>query len=134
MNGESLHEVNELEWIKGKIFGNVFLTKNIVRINPSTGCVDGIMDASEIVSQLLDDEREFLGRNSEFVMNGIAFNPANDEIYLTGKNWKYLFKVKIQKQRRLVGPSPPRLFMTPRGRNCMNLPAFVGFFQKRGSR
>ncbi len=97
MNGESIHEVNELEWIKGKIFGNVFLTKNIVRINPSTGCVDGIMDASEIMSQLPDDEREFLGWNSEFAMNGIAFNPANDEIYLTGKNWKYLFTVKIQK-------------------------------------
>lgn len=90
-----LPEVNELEWIKGKIFGNVFNTNTIVRIDPNSGCVDGVLDAKEILLQLPESELSYLQSNPDFVLNGIAYNSKTDEVYLTGKNWKYIFTVKF---------------------------------------
>lgn len=88
--------VNELEWIKGKIFGNIYQTNIVVRVEPTTGCVDGIIDATELISHLPEAEREYLQSDANFVLNGIAYDGSKDEIYLTGKNWKYVFKIKIK--------------------------------------
>lgn len=80
--------LNELEWIDGRIWANVYLTDKIVIINPESGAVEGIVDCEG----LLPDEL----RTPEIdVLNGIAYNPADGKIYLTGKLWPQLYEVKI---------------------------------------
>lgn len=88
MNGRSVSMLNELEWIDGKIWANVYLTDLIVIINPSTGVVEGSVDCTGLLPQNLRDE------NTD-VLNGIAYNPDTKKIYLTGKNWKRLYEVKL---------------------------------------
>ena len=80
--------VNELEWIEGKIFGNVYQKDAIAIINPKTGAVEGIIDLSALkkkVTQLIDTD----------VLNGIAYNPKTKTIFVTGKNWDKMFEIKI---------------------------------------
>ena len=87
--------VNELEMVKGKIFGNILLSDEIVRINPENGCIDGTLDASTLRKLLPPEEIKYLSSDRNFVLNGIAYDSAKDEFILTGKNWGYLFRVKI---------------------------------------
>lgn len=91
-----LSQVNELEWIDGKIFGNVFQKSSIVRIDPASGCVDGLLDASSLYAQLPEAELQYLRSDRNHVLNGIAFDAETGEIHLTGKNWKYIFTVKLK--------------------------------------
>ena len=80
--------LNELEYINGKIWANIYTTDNIVIIDPETLQVEGIVDCKG----LLKDE---LKTPETDVLNGIAQNPADGKIYLTGKNWPLLFEVKL---------------------------------------
>lgn len=91
-----LPRVNELEWVNGKIYGNVLLSDKIVRIEPSTGCIDGIIDASVLRNHLPAEELAYLATDENFVLNGIAYDHETSEMYLTGKNWKYVFKVMLK--------------------------------------
>lgn len=91
MEGKPVKWLNELEYIDGKIWANVYMTDEIVIINPQTGNVEGVVDCTG----LLADE---LKTPQTDVLNGIAYNPATDKIYITGKNWPKLFEVKIQAQ------------------------------------
>lgn len=88
MNGRSLSMLNELEYIDGKIWANVYMTDMIVIINPSNGIVEGAIDCTGLLPQSLRDDRTD-------VLNGIAYNPADKKIYLTGKYWKRLYEVKL---------------------------------------
>lgn len=88
LNGRALTGLNELEYIDGKVWANVYLTDMIVVIDPSDGAVTGVIDCSG----LLPDE---LRTPDTDVLNGIAYNPANGKIYLTGKNWCRLYEVKV---------------------------------------
>jgi glutamine cyclotransferase len=88
MNGRSINMLNELEYIDGKIWANVYMTDMIVIINPSSGIVEGAIDCTGLLPQALRDDRTD-------VLNGIAYNPADGKIYLTGKNWKRLYEVKL---------------------------------------
>ena len=90
MNGRPLKNLNELEWIKGKIWANVYLTDMIAIINPSTGKVEGAIDCAG----LLPDE---LWTSATDVLNGIAVD-ASGNIYLTGKNWPKLYQIEIVKK------------------------------------
>lgn len=85
-------ELNELEWIEGEIWANVFTTDNIVRINPKTGVVTGIVDASGLLLQSDYD------KNTN-VLNGIAYDSKEKKIYLTGKNWPKLFEVVVRNEQ-----------------------------------
>lgn len=89
---EPVHNLNELEYARGKIFANVFMTDMILRINPATGCVDGTLDLSGLLSKA---ERDALAHGE--VLNGIAYDPAEDAFYVTGKNWPAIYKLKIGK-------------------------------------
>ena len=80
--------MTELEYIDGKVWANVYLTDMIVVIDPSDGAVTGVIDCSG----LLPDE---LRTPDTDVLNGIAYNPADGKIYLTGKNWCRLYEVKV---------------------------------------
>lgn len=85
-NKGPIDRLNELEFIDGKIYANVYTTKQIVVIDPETGRVIATIDGSEL-------EKE--GRGFGDVMNGIAQNEG--KIYMTGKNWDKLFEVNLEK-------------------------------------
>lgn len=91
-NGRSLSLLNELEWIDGKIWANVYTSDIIVIINPSTGVVEGRIDCSSLIPQ---NNRTA----SMDVLNGIAYLPSSQGnrggIFLTGKKWPWLFRVEL---------------------------------------
>lgn len=80
--------INELEWVDGKIYGNVYQKDAIAVINPKTGAVEGILNLIDLknkVSKLPDTD----------VLNGIAYNKKNKTFFVTGKNWDKMFEIKI---------------------------------------
>lgn len=89
MNGRPVRYLNELEWIDGKIWANVFMTDMIVIINPKTGEVEGTVDCSGLLSK--SDRKP-----DTDVLNGIAYDKVSDKIYITGKNWPKLFEIKLK--------------------------------------
>jgi glutaminyl-peptide cyclotransferase len=77
-----------LEFIRGEVFANIWQTDDIIRINPQTGKVVGWIDMRGI----LPSENE----NQETdVLNGIAYDPEGDRLFLTGKLWPSLFEVRL---------------------------------------
>jgi glutamine cyclotransferase len=81
-----IQQINELEYIDGKIYANVYTTNRIIVIDPANGKVIAIIEGEQI---------EKAGRGLGEVMNGIAYN--NGKIYMTGKHWDKLFEVSISK-------------------------------------
>ena len=100
-DGKPLMKINELEWIKGEIWANVWHSEEpqvlgkpnyIARINPADGKLLGWIDLGGISPD--DDVNE--GLRGENTLNGIAYDEATDRIFVTGKNWKKLFEIKIK--------------------------------------
>lgn len=88
INGEPLNMINELEWIDGHIWANVYLTDVIIEIDPESGIVVGLID--------LTDLRDRLYKNPESeALNGIAYNASTDHFYVTGKDWNRLFEIEV---------------------------------------
>ena len=88
LRGESLQYLNELEWIEGKIWANVYTTDHIVIINPENGVVEGIINLAGILPEKERDSRTD-------VLNGIAYDSATKRIFVTGKNWSKLFEIRV---------------------------------------
>jgi glutamine cyclotransferase len=88
---ETKSALNELEYVDGKIYANVFTTDAIVRVVPDTGCIDATADLSSLYGLMSEPERKRLRSDGNFVLNGIAYERAGSRFYLTGKNWKTLF-------------------------------------------
>jgi glutamine cyclotransferase len=84
--------LNELEYIDGKIWANVYTSDEIVMINPKDGSVEGVVDCRG----LLPDS---LRTPDTDVLNGIAYDPVTKKIYLTGKNWPKLYEVKLVEKK-----------------------------------
>lgn len=80
--------LNELEWIDGKIWANVYVTDQIVIIDPASGIVEGVID----LRGLLPDEE--IAPDTD-VLNGIAYDAASERIFVTGKRWSKLFEIEI---------------------------------------
>jgi glutamine cyclotransferase len=86
--GEYVLNVNELEWIKGEIWANVWKTNRIARIDPATGQVrqwldlDGLLPPGSVTSP-------------EAVLNGIAYDAEHDHVYVTGKLWPKIFQIRV---------------------------------------
>ena len=92
-DGRPVRWLNELEYIDGKIWANVYTTDEIVIIDPKDGRVEGVIDCRG----LLPKDR----RSPETdVLNGIAYNPDTEKIYLTGKNWPALYEVRIVRKNK----------------------------------
>ena len=87
--GDPLIELNELEYIKGEIWANVWQEGWIVRIDPATGKLLGRIDLNSLA------EEEKRKSKTADVLNGIAYDPATDRIYITGKNWPRLYEIKV---------------------------------------
>ncbi len=88
VNGRPLKYLNELEYIDGQIWANVWMTPYIVRIDPATGVVAGVVDLSDLVNRVGLTDRDS-------VPNGIAYDRAKRRIYVTGKNWPELFEIRL---------------------------------------
>lgn len=87
--GDQLRDrLNELEYINGAIFANVWYSDQIVRIDPNTGQVTGILDLSGLLSPT--------ERAAADVLNGIAYDPERGLIYVTGKYWPRLFAIALE--------------------------------------
>jgi glutamine cyclotransferase len=81
--------VNELEWIDGKIYGNIYQKDAIAIINPQNGAVESVIylgDLKKLVTQHPDID----------VLNGIAYNPKTKTLFVTGKNWDKLFEIRVE--------------------------------------
>ena len=89
--GAPVNYLNELEWIGGRIWANVYTTDQIVIIDPATGVVEGVAD----LSGLLPEEEV---TPTTDVLNGIAYDAAGDRIFVTGKNWPKLFEIELIEQ------------------------------------
>jgi len=86
--GKPVYRLNELEWINGKIWANVWRTDRIVIIDPDTGEVTASID----LSGLKPESTESVIDN---VLNGIAQNPEDSSIWVTGKRWRWLFQIEL---------------------------------------
>ena len=90
MDGRPVKYLNELEWIDGKVWANVYMTDMIVVIDPSDGKVESVIDCSGLLPKKLRTPKTD-------VLNGIARDPADGSIYLTGKYWPRLYKIELVK-------------------------------------
>ena len=93
LQGRSMRLLNELEYIDGKIWANVYTSDMILIIDPATGKVEATVDCSGLLP-------ESLRKPDTDVLNGIAYNPADGKLYLTGKNWPRLYEVEIVEKRK----------------------------------
>ncbi len=87
-HGQPLKQLNELEYVKGEIFANLWQTQLVARIDPANGRVLGIIDFSGLLAAA------DYARGTD-VLNGIAYDAAGDRLFVTGKNWPKLFEVQL---------------------------------------
>ena len=91
-DGRPVRWLNELEYIDGKVWANVYTTDEIVIINPKNGKVEGVVDCRGLLPKNLHT-------SETDVLNGIAYNPDTKKIYLTGKNWPKLYEVRLVEKK-----------------------------------
>jgi glutaminyl-peptide cyclotransferase len=87
-NTSKIKSVNELEWINGKIYGNIWQKDAIAIIDPKSGAVESVINLSGLRSKVKNPEAE--------VLNGIAYNKKTKTIFVTGKNWDKTFEIKVK--------------------------------------
>ena len=87
----TIPSLNELEWVDGKIFANIYQRNGVVIINPKTGGVEGVIDFKPLKALVTQ-------HSGLDVLNGIAYHPERKTIFVTGKNWDKLFEVRIKKK------------------------------------
>jgi glutamine cyclotransferase len=83
--------LNELEYVKGEVLANVWRTDLIARISPSTGRVNGWIDLTGLLNPAYRSD-------STDVLNGIAYDPENDRLFVTGKHWPRLFEIELTRR------------------------------------
>lgn len=92
-----LNNLNELEFVNGSIYANRIEYNYIVKINPSNGFVTGKLDFTDILKKYAKIDLTYLQTNPHgAVLNGIAWNPENKKMYITGKLWPLLFELDMQ--------------------------------------
>lgn len=87
--------INELEYIDGKIYANVYLTNDIIIINPENGAIEGKIDLTGLYSS---ENFKTDWDKSNNVLNGIAYDKAGKRLFVTGKKWPYIYEIKITKK------------------------------------
>lgn len=80
--------INELEYINGKIYANRYQKNGVAIINPKNGAIEGVIDFSPLIKRVTQHE----GLD---VLNGIAYNPETETLFITGKRWDKLFEVEV---------------------------------------
>ena len=92
-DGQPVKDLNELEWVKGEIYANVYQTDRIARIDPKSGHVVGWIDCAGLLSP-----SDPIGAGDGAVLNGIAYDAATGRLFVTGKLWPKLFEIKLVKK------------------------------------
>ncbi|HET8897211.1 MAG TPA: glutaminyl-peptide cyclotransferase [Rhodanobacteraceae bacterium] len=93
-DGHAVGNLNELEWVDGEIYANIWLTNRIARIDPASGHIVGFIDLSGLAPT---DSRD----PANDVLNGIAWDAKGKRLFVTGKRWPRLYEI------RLTQPKPP---------------------------
>ena len=86
--GQPVERLNELEWVKGEIFANIWMARRIARIDPKSGAVTGWIDLTDLAVENANGD-------PDSVLNGIAYDEKGDRLFVTGKNWAKLFEIDI---------------------------------------
>ena len=84
-------QLNELEWIDGKIYANIYTSDLIAIIDPKTGAVEAYINMMGLPHGPLDDP-------DQDVLNGIAYDQAGKRLFVTGKKWDKLFQIEVEKR------------------------------------
>lgn len=87
-DGHRVARINELEWIDGEIWANIWMTDRIARIDPASGEITAFVDLKGL-------NKHVGRRHGEAVLNGIAWDRANDRIFVTGKLWPHLYQIEL---------------------------------------
>jgi glutamine cyclotransferase len=87
-NSRMIKSVNELEWVEGRIYANIYEKDAIAIVDPSNGAVEGVIDLKGLKDRVTQHDKLN-------VLNGIAYKGEENILYITGKNWDKLFKVEI---------------------------------------
>ncbi len=82
--------LNELEFINGTIYANMWFSSKIALINPATGQIEAYIDLVELA-------KPYITNDANAVLNGIAYNPQTNQLFVTGKNWSSLYEIQLQK-------------------------------------
>jgi glutamine cyclotransferase len=90
--GKPIDQLNELEWVEGEIYANIWQTDRIARIDPKTGDVVGWIDCTGLLPK-----KDFVPQHTD-VLNGIAYDPATKRLWVTGKFWPKVFEIKLVKR------------------------------------
>ncbi len=91
-NKRKVEKLNELEFIKGEIFANVWQNNSVLIVNPKNGAIDGVLDLNGLQSKAGQS-------GDDNVLNGIAYDAENDRLFVTGKKWNKLFEIKYTKKQ-----------------------------------
>jgi glutaminyl-peptide cyclotransferase len=91
LGGKPVDRLNELEWVKGEIYANIWQTDWIVRIDPRSGEIKGLIN----LEGLLPASDRIEGQTD--VLNGIAYDATTDRLFVTGKNWPKLFEIRLKR-------------------------------------
>jgi glutaminyl-peptide cyclotransferase len=92
-DGQPVADINELEYVHGEIYANIWHTDKIARISPRTGNVIGWIDLSGIMLSGIMDKRQLA--DPDAVLNGIAYDEKSGRLFVTGKLWPKLFEIKV---------------------------------------
>ncbi len=87
-DGSPIRNINELEWVKGEIYANIWLTSFIARIDPGSGAVVGLIDATALAAAVPKT-------SEDAVLNGIAYDPGGDRLFITGKLWPSVYQITL---------------------------------------
>jgi glutaminyl-peptide cyclotransferase len=93
LNGKRVTNINELEYIQGEIYANVWQQDILIRIDPANGTVLGLIDLTGLLPEKSADE-------TDSVLNGIAYDEKKDRLFVTGKRWPKLFEIRLNKRNR----------------------------------
>ena len=88
------HGLNELELVDGKLYGNLFMTQTIVRIDPASGCIEATANMGSLWRSMTDADKKQVAEEQN-VLNGIAYDKATSTFYVTGKRWRTIFVGKF---------------------------------------
>lgn len=94
-DGRPVRNLNEIEWVKGEILANVWMTNRIARIDPKTGDVKGWIDMTGLPETLSQ-------RDPDAVLNGIAYDKAGDRLFVTGKRWPQIYEITLKPAKNSI--------------------------------
>lgn len=96
--GEPVRFVNELEYVEGRIYANIWYSPLIARIDPATGVIDDWINLAPLVARNV-------GSDPDAVLNGIAWDRHARLLYVTGKNWPHIYALKLKDEAEAVRPA-----------------------------